>query len=136
MVKTRSGINNGAEPLKSILKKPRVSADKTRRNVSIESTATVWEVTETNFPTPIKSVWREDESDGHDSFANTPLNAAQQASNDSGINVNSSKADTGSNIHVEGVGQLRNADNTTGNIEVVHAVIEGTDDEHNEKVDE
>ncbi|GJX16372.1 hypothetical protein Tco_0217204 [Tanacetum coccineum] len=68
MVKTRSGINNGVEPLESILKKPRVSADKTRRNVSIKSTTTVWEVMETDLPTPIKSVWRDDESDGHDSF--------------------------------------------------------------------
>nr|GEX99933.1 hypothetical protein [Tanacetum cinerariifolium] len=71
---------------------------------------------------------------GHDSFLNVPLNAAQHASNDSGINVNSTKADTGSDIHVEGVGQLGNADNTTKNIRVVHVVIEGTDDEHNEKL--
>ncbi|GJU55559.1 retrovirus-related pol polyprotein from transposon TNT 1-94 [Tanacetum coccineum] len=40
MVKTRSGIKNGDEPLKSILKDPKVSADKTKRNVSIESTTT------------------------------------------------------------------------------------------------
>nr|GFA15556.1 hypothetical protein [Tanacetum cinerariifolium] len=71
---------------------------------------------------------------GHDSFLNVPLNAAQHTSNDSGINVNSTKADTGSDIHVEGVGQLGNADNTTNNIRVVHVVIEGTDDEHNEKL--
>ncbi|GJS95060.1 ribonuclease H-like domain-containing protein [Tanacetum coccineum] len=82
MVKTRSGIKNGDEPLKSILKDPKVSADKTKRNVSIESTTTVWEVMDTDFPTPIKSVWRDDESDGHESCVNTILNAAQQASKD------------------------------------------------------
>ncbi|GKC99363.1 hypothetical protein Tco_1169638 [Tanacetum coccineum] len=112
---------------------------------------------ETDLPTPIKSVWRDDESDGHDSFVNAPLNAAQHASNDSRINVNSTKVATSliivdmrnnnaidsavlgvySNIHaVNGVGQFGKADNTTGNIWVIQVINEGTDDEYNEKVDE
>ncbi|GJZ81433.1 hypothetical protein Tco_0646427 [Tanacetum coccineum] len=112
---TRSGIKNGNEPLKSILKDPKVLADKTKRNASIESTTMVWEVTDTDFPTPIKSVWRDDESDGHESCVNTLLNVAQQASKDDEINVNLTMAAEGSSLH---------------------GVQEGTDDEYNEKVDE
>ncbi|GKE97715.1 hypothetical protein Tco_0021066 [Tanacetum coccineum] len=115
MVKTRSGIKNGDEPLKSILKDPKVSTDKTKRNVSIESTTTVWEVTDTDFPTPIKSVWRDDESDGHESCVNALLNTAQQASKDDEINVNLTMPAEGSSLH---------------------GVQEGTDDDYNKKVDE
>nr|GEW45748.1 hypothetical protein [Tanacetum cinerariifolium] len=153
MIKTRSGINNGVKPLISILKNPRVSAVKTRRSVSIESTNTVWEITNTDFPTLIKSVWRDDDFEGHDSFVNSLLNAAQHASND----VNSTKVvtclvmvdmrinyamDSGvlgvySDIHaVKGVGQLGKADNTTRNIGCVQVINKDNDDVYNEKVDE
>ncbi|GKE44328.1 hypothetical protein Tco_1471612 [Tanacetum coccineum] len=118
MVMTRSGGNMGAKPLKSILKKSKALAadtchnggvldagnvtaghspivatvDKVRSNVSIDDTTTVWEVPETDFPTPIKSVWRdEDEMNdvaGADGVAVPLPNGVQQVEEqviDSGI---------------------------------------------------
>ncbi|GKE17937.1 hypothetical protein Tco_1425514, partial [Tanacetum coccineum] len=60
-------------------------------------------------------VWRDDESDGHESCVNALLNTAQQASKDDEINVNLTMPAEGSSLH---------------------GVQEGTDDDYNKKVDE
>ncbi|GKA52832.1 retrovirus-related pol polyprotein from transposon TNT 1-94 [Tanacetum coccineum] len=90
-----ASVNTGSRPIGAAFhgnidgkyKVVDVKPYKVRRNVSIENNATVWEVTETDFPTLIKSVWVDDDSPNIDANMVDSMGMPSNNGNDAASSV-------------------------------------------------
>ncbi|GJS97902.1 reverse transcriptase domain-containing protein [Tanacetum coccineum] len=90
-----ASVNTGSRPIGAAFhgnidgkyKGVNVKPYKVRRNESIENNAIVWEVTETDFPTPIKSVWVDDDSPNIDANMVDSMDMPSNNGNDAASSV-------------------------------------------------